>query len=508
MSVQTSQASIGSKWMDAEAGASFEVRNPADQSLVARVADGGVPETRRAVETAAAAFRTWSKTPAKERGAILSRMHALMDDRLEEIARLVVLENGKPFAEAKAEVKFSAGYLGWFAEEARRTYGTIVPSPFAQKRLWVMRQPIGVVAAVTPWNFPANMVTRKIAPAIAAGCTVVLKPASATPLTAFAIAEVAENAGLPPGVLNLVTGARSEPIAEELLRNPSVKKIGFTGSTKVGRTLMALAAKHVKRVSLELGGNAPFIVFEDADFDAALEAAVAIKFLRVGGQSCICANRIYIQEGISDRFIPAFVDRVKMLKVGSGFEADVQVGPLINQEGRRNVQRLIEDAVSRGAKVLTGGESLTDNGLEKGFFFAPTVLVDVQDGWPVCTEEIFGPVAPILTFQNEEDVIRRANETSYGLAAYFYSRDFARIVRVTEALEAGLIGVNDAQGYTHEIPFGGFKESGLGREGGQEGIQDYLETKSVVVNVGRDVTHVSPRETVLTPRTPLLEGRC
>lgn len=483
MGVRAWQLYIDGRWVDAEGGKTFEVRNPADQSLVGHVADGGVHETKRAIQAAERAFKTWSKTLAKERGEILTRMEALMLERLDDIAKLVVLENGKPFAEAKGEVKFSTGYLGWFAEEARRTYGSIVPSPSPHKQLWVTRQPIGVVAAVTPWNFPANMITRKIAPAMAAGCTVVLKPASATPLTALAIAQAAHDAGLPPGVLNIVTGARARPIAEELLSNPVIKKVGFTGSTEVGKTLMELAAKQVKRISFELGGNAPFIVFEDADFDAALEGAVAMKFLRVGGQSCICANRIYVQESIAPRFIPAFVEKAKALKVGPGFEPGMQCGPLINEDARKNMQRLVEDTVARGAKVLTGGKPLTDSDLDKGFFFAPTVLTEVEDHWPVCTEEIFGPIAPILTFQTEEEVIRRANATTYGLAAYFYSRDLARVIRVSEALEAGLIGVNDAQGYTHEIPFGGFKESGLGREGGREGIEDYLEVKSTVVNL-------------------------
>jgi succinate-semialdehyde dehydrogenase/glutarate-semialdehyde dehydrogenase len=407
----------------------------------------------------------------------------LMVQRRDEIAKLVVLENGKPYEEAKGEVGFSTGYFGWFAEEARRAYGEIVPSPFATKRLWVLQQPVGVVGAITPWNFPANMITRKIAPAMAAGCTVVLKPASATPMTALAIAQCAHDAGLPPGVLNIITASKSRAIGDELLNNPLVKKIGFTGSTEVGKGLMEQAAKSIKRISFELGGNAPFIVFDDADFDKALDGSVAMKFLRVGGQSCICANRIYVQDTIASRFIPAFVEKTKALKVGPGFEPGMQVGPLINEEARKNMQHFVEDAVSRGAKVLTGGKPYTKPPLDKGFFFEPTVLVDVKDNMPVCVEEIFGPIAPILTFRTEEEVIRRANETTYGLASYFYSRDVARIVRVSEALEAGLVGVNDAAGYTHEIPFGGFKESGLGREGGKEGLEEYMEVKSIVVNL-------------------------
>jgi len=484
MAAERYQMYIDGQWVDADGGRTFEVRNPADQTVAGIIPDAGPAETRRAIEAADRAFKTWSRTPAKDRGVILKRIMDLMAQRRDEIARLVVLENGKPYEEAKGEVGFSMGYFGWFAEEARRTYGDVVPSPFTNKRLWVLQQPVGVVGAITPWNFPANMITRKIAPAMAAGCTVVLKPASATPMTALAIARCAHDAGLPPGVLNIVTAAKSRPIGDELMHNPLVKKIGFTGSTDVGKTLMEQAAKQIKRISFELGGNAPFIVFDDADFDKALEGAVAMKFLRVGGQSCICANRIYVQETIADRFIPAFVERTVALKVGPGFEPGMQVGPLINEEARKSMQHFVEDAVSRGAQVLTGGKSSTRPPLDKGFFFEPTVLVDVKDNMPVCVEEIFGPIAPLLTFKTEEEVIRRANETTYGLASYFYSRDYARIVRVAEGLEAGLVGVNDAAGYTHEIPFGGFKESGLGREGGREGIEEYMEVKSLVVNLG------------------------
>ncbi|MBI4391860.1 MAG: NAD-dependent succinate-semialdehyde dehydrogenase [candidate division NC10 bacterium] len=474
---------IEGEWVDADGGRSFAVRDPATGEHVADVADGRAGETRRAIEAARRAFPGWAATPAKQRGEVLRKIQSLLQERLDEIARLVVLENGKPFAEAKGEVGFSLGYFGWFAEEARRAYGELVPSPFPTKRLWVIGQPIGVVAAITPWNFPANMITRKIAPAMAAGCTVVLKPASATPMTALAIARACHDAGLPPGVLNVVTGAKSAPIAEELLTHPLVKKIGFTGSTEVGKILMEKAAKQIKRISFELGGNAPFIVFEDADLSAAVEGAVAIKYLRVGGQSCICANRLYVQESIAGRFIPAFVEKVKALKVGPGFEPGMQVGPLINEETRKKVHRLVEDAMGRGATVLAGGAPLTEGPLAKGYFYAPTVLTRVEDHWPVCQEEIFGPVAPILTFRTEKEVIERANDTVFGLAAYLYTRDLGRVVRVGEALEYGLVGVNDAAGYTHEIPFGGFKESGLGREGGQEGLREYMEVKSIVVNL-------------------------
>jgi len=461
---------INGEWVLADGGATFDVTNPADGTVVARIANGAGPEIQRAVTAAHAAFREWASLPPKDRGSILLKIQALMQERRDELARLVTLENGKPYEEAKKEVQFSLGYFGWFAEEARRVAGEWIPSPQPGKRYWVLRQPIGPVAAVTPWNFPATMVTRKIAPALAAGCTVVLKPASATPLTALAIARVTEVAGLPPGVFNVLT-------------HPLIRKIGFTGSTDVGKGIMETAAKQVTRLSFELGGNAPFIVFEDADFKAALDGAVAMKFLRVGGQSCICANRIYVQRGIADRFIPAFVEAVGRLKVASGFEPGAQIGPLINEDTRAKVHALVEDAVKHGAKLVTGGRYLNGDSYAKGFFYAPAVLVDVTDDMAIAQEEIFGPAAPILVFDTEEEVIRRANATTYGLAAYFYTRDMTRLVRVAEQLEYGLVGANDATGYTHEIPFGGFKESGLGREGGHEGIAEYTEVKSVVVNL-------------------------
>jgi succinate-semialdehyde dehydrogenase/glutarate-semialdehyde dehydrogenase len=341
---------------------------------------------------------------------------------------------------------------------------------------------VGPVAAITPWNFPATMVTRKIAPALAAGCPVVLKPASATPLSALALAEICQQAGLPAGVFNVLTTRRSSMAAGEFLGDPRIRKIGFTGSTEVGKWIMEHAARQLKRLSFELGGNAPFIVFDDCDVDAAIEGAVAIKFLRVGGQSCICANRIFVQRGVADRFIPAFTDAVKRLRVAPGFDEGAQVGPLINEETRQKAHQLVEDAVSRGARVAAGGHALTDGAFARGFFYAPTILLDATDDMPVCREEIFGPVAPVLTFETEDEVVRRANDTTFGLASYFYSRDMARVLRVSEQLEYGLVGVNDAGGYTHEIPFGGFKESGLGREGGHQGIEEYTETKSVVVS--------------------------
>jgi succinate-semialdehyde dehydrogenase/glutarate-semialdehyde dehydrogenase len=474
---------IEGQWTDAYAGGTFAVRDPATGETVGEVADGGAADATRAVEAAHRAFRPWAETPPRERAPVLNRIQALMEARRDDLARLVTRENGKPFEEARREVGFALGYFGWFAEEARRTYGDLVPSPFREKRLWVIHQPLGVVGAITPWNFPATMVTRKIAPALAAGCPVVLKPASATPLTALALAGITAEAGLPPGVFNVVTGARSRPIGDALLGHPLVKKIGFTGSTDVGKQLMQAAARSLKRVSFELGGNAPFVVFDDADLDAAVEGAVAIKYLRVGGQSCICANRIFVQDTVADRFIPRFVEAVGRLRVGPGFEPGVVVGPLINEETRKQVHDLVEDALAGGARVATGGKPLTEGALGRGHFYAPTVLLDVRDEMRVCREEIFGPVAPVLTFRTEAELIARANDTEYGLAAYLYARDLGRVTRVAEALQYGLVGVNDAGGYTHEIPFGGFKESGLGREGGREGIHEYMEVKSIVLNL-------------------------
>jgi succinate-semialdehyde dehydrogenase/glutarate-semialdehyde dehydrogenase len=475
---------IDGKWLLAEGGATFDVVNPADQSVVARVSNGAAPEIERAVQAAHAAFREWSVLAPKDRGQLLLRIQTLMQERRDELARLVTLENGKPFEEAKREVQFSLGYFGWFAEEARRMTGEWIPSPQPGKRYWVLRQAIGPVAAVTPWNFPSTMVTRKIAPALAAGCSVVLKPASATPLTALAIAKITEDAGLPPGVFNVLTTNRSRLVGDTLLTHPLIRKIGFTGSTDVGKGIMEKAARQITRLGFELGGNAPFIVFDDADLGPAVEGAAAMKFLRVGGQSCICANRIYVQRGIADRFVPAFVEAVKRLKVAPGFEPGAQIGPLINEDTRAKVHALVQDALTRGAKLVLGGHYLTDGAFKNGYFYAPAVLLDVTDDMPIAREEIFGPAAPVLLFDTEEEVVRRANATTFGLAAYFYTRDTARLIRVAEQLEYGLVGANDATGYTHEIPFGGFKESGIGREGGHEGIAEYTEVKSVVVNLG------------------------
>jgi succinate-semialdehyde dehydrogenase / glutarate-semialdehyde dehydrogenase len=480
---KTWQLYINGRWVGAQSGQTFAVVNPATQDVLAQVPDGGPAEAHAAVEAAAGAFPGWARLPGIERGRLLTKTHQLMLERCDDLARLVTQENGKPLDEARKEVTFAAGYFSWFAEEARRMYGAIVPTPSPQHRLWVLKQPLGVVAAITPWNFPATMVTRKIAPALAAGCPVVLKPASATPLTALALAEILHEAGLPAGVVNVVVGKHSSPLAEVFIRHPQVRKIAFTGSTEVGKALMAQAAQQLKRVAFELGGNAPFVVFEDADLREAIEGAAAIKFMRVAGQSCICANRIYVQESMAAHFIPAFIDRVRTIKVGDGFQPGVEVGPLINEATLHKVESLVQDAVAKGAQVAIGGERLHTEALSKGWFYTPTVLLEVRDEMPVCQEEIFGPVAPVLTFRTEAELIARANATPFGLASYVYTQDYARILRLAEALEYGLVGVNDATGYTHEIPFGGFKESGLGREGGHEGLEEYLESKSIVLHM-------------------------
>jgi succinate-semialdehyde dehydrogenase / glutarate-semialdehyde dehydrogenase len=480
---KTWQLYINGRWVGAQSGKTFDVMNPATQDVIAQVPDGGPAEAHAAVEAAASAFGSWARLPGVERGRLLAKTGQLMLERCDDLARLVTQENGKPFEEARTEVAFAAGYFRWFAEEARRVYGAIVPAPVSQKRLWVLKQPLGVVAAITPWNFPATMVTRKIAPALAAGCPVVLKPASATPLTALALAEILHEVGLPAGVVNVIVGKHSSPLAEVFVRQPQVRKIAFTGSTEVGKALMAQAAQQLKRVAFELGGNAPLVVFEDADLREAIEGAAAIKFMRVAGQSCICANRLYVQESIAARFIPAFIDRVQAIKVGDGLQPGVEVGPLINEATLDKVERLVQDAVAKGAQVAVGGQRLRTGALSQGWFYAPTVLLDVRDEMPVCQEEIFGPVAPVLTFRTEAELIARANATTFGLASYIYTQEYARIIRLAEALEYGLVGVNDATGYTHEIPFGGFKESGLGREGGHEGLEEYLESKSIVLNM-------------------------
>jgi succinate-semialdehyde dehydrogenase/glutarate-semialdehyde dehydrogenase len=467
--IMTQKMYINGEWVEAASKKTYDLLNPATGELITKVADGGTLEVQKAIQAAHKAFLLWAQTPAKDRGAILKKAEANMLAKADEIARLIHQENGKPLPEAKGEVLFSAGYLNWFAEEGRRAYGETIPSPFPHKRLATYLQPVGVVGAITPWNFPANMITRKIAPALAAGCTVVLKPADQTPLTAFAIAEALHDAGVPKGVFNIISAKDPRPISAEFLSNPLVRMIGFTGSTAVGKMLMEQSAKQLKKLSLELGGNAPVLVFEDADLDRAVDRIFAIKFLRVGGESCICANRIFVHEKIYKPFLEKFIEKTKPLKTG----------PLISQIARERLHQLIEETKGRGGKILLGGHPLKG----PGFFYAPTIVEGTENDWPICQNEIFGPVANFLPFSKEEEVLKRANDTVYGLAAYIFTRDLARATRVSEQLQFGFVAINDGDGYTHEIPIGGFKESGIGREGGIFGLREYMEIKSVLTNL-------------------------
>lgn len=466
------QAFVNGHSINADEGATFAVRNPADGTLLAQVADGGPAETRRAIAAAEAAFPAWRAKTAAERGAILKRWHDLLIEHVEDLALLMTLEQGKPLAESRAEVLYGASFLEWFAEEGRRAYGDIIPPHAPGLRLLVTKQPVGVVAAITPWNFPNAMICRKVAPALAAGCTVVLKPAAETPLSALALAELSVRAGLPAGVFNVVTGTDAAAIGLEMTQNIAVRKISFTGSTAVGKLLMRQSADTVKKLSLELGGNAPFIVFDDADLEAAVEGAIVSKF-RNAGQTCVCANRLYVQTGVYEAFLKNFTVAVQKQKVGPGTEKGVQIGPLISARALEKVERLVADAVHKGARILTGGHAL------QGTFYAPTVLADVAVGMDLLREEIFGPVAPVTRFETEEEAIRLANATPYGLAAYFYGRDLGRVFRVAEALDYGMVGVNTGLVSTAIAPFGGMKESGMGREGSKYGLEAYLEVKYV-----------------------------
>ncbi len=473
---------INGEWQDADSGKTFAVRNPATGELLADVADGGVAETRRAIEAAHRAFPTWAALPAEKRSVLLSKAAALMMERIDHLATVLTRENGKPLAESRVEVTVGAGFFQWFAEEARRTYGEVVPSAAPDRRVLTFKQPVGVVAAITPWNFPYSMVTRKIGPALAAGCTAVLRPARATPLVAIEIYKILQEVGFPAGVVNLVTGTDSNGMGNEMATNPLVRKLTFTGSTEVGKRLLALAAGSVKRVSLELGGHAPFIVFDDADLDKAAAAAVASRF-RNAGQTCICANRLYVQRSIADQFTAKVAEITRGLKVGNGLQPGVQVGPLIDGKGFEKVQAHVEDAVSKGAVVAAGGKPVKTNGDLKGYFYEPTVLANANHQMKVMYEETFGPVLPVMPFDTEEQVIALANDTPYGLAAYFYARDIGRIFRVSEGLDYGIVGANDPFPTGPHIPFGGYKESGLGREAGSEGINEFLEVKAVSIGI-------------------------
>jgi len=465
------QCYIDGAWVDADDKTSITVLNPADGSVVGSVPRLGAAETRRAIEAAYAAFPAWRAKTAKERAAILRKWFDLMLQHQEDLAILMTTEQGKPLAESRGEIGYGASFIEWFAEEGKRVYGDTIPAQFADRRIVVIKQPIGVCAAVTPWNFPNAMITRKAGPALASGCTMVIKPASQTPFSALALCELAERAGIPKGVLSVITGA-SGPIGQELTGNPLVRKFTFTGSTEVGKVLMAQCAGTVKKVSLELGGNAPFIVFDDADLDAAVEGAIASKY-RNAGQTCVCANRLYVQTGVYDAFSRKLAEKVAQMKVGNGLEAGVVQGPLIDAKAVEKVEEHIADALAKGAKVAVGGKRHALGGT----YFEPTVLTGVTSAMAVAREETFGPVAPLFSFTTEAELTELANATEYGLAAYFYSRDIGRIWRVAEALEFGIVGINIGIISTEVAPFGGMKESGIGREGSKYGMEEFLEVK-------------------------------
>ncbi|WP_420348998.1 NADP-dependent succinate-semialdehyde dehydrogenase [Pelagibius sp.] len=465
------QCYIDGRWADADGGGVIEVSNPANGDVLGSVPKMGAAETRRAIEAAERAWPAWRGLLAKERATILRRWFELILENQEDLAQLMTLEQGKPLAESRGEVVYGASFIEWFAEEAKRVYGDTIPQHQADKRIVVVKQPVGVVAAITPWNFPNAMITRKCAPALAAGCPVVIKPAAQTPYSALALAELAERAGIPAGIVNIVTGSARE-IGGEMTSSPVVRKLSFTGSTEVGKLLIQQCASTVKKVSMELGGNAPFLVFDDADLDAAVEGAMISKY-RNTGQTCVCANRILVQEGVYDAFAAKLTEAVKTLKVGAGQEDGVSQGPLIDQAALEKVEEHVADATAKGAKVVIGG-ARHERG---GTFYQPTVLTDVTTDMKVTREETFGPVAPLFRFKTEEEGLALANDTEFGLAAYFYARDIGRIWRVSEGLESGMVGINTGLISTEVAPFGGVKESGIGREGSKYGIEEFLETK-------------------------------
>jgi len=466
------QAYFDGQWVDADDGDTFDVTNPADGSLVATVPEMGPKETRRAIEAAAKAWPDWRAKTAKERAAILRRWYQLLMDNQDDLAAIMTAEQGKPLAESAGEVAYGASFIEWFAEEGKRLYGDVIPTHMNDRRIVVIKQPVGVVAAITPWNFPNAMIARKAGPALAAGCPFISKPASETPLSALAMCALAEEAGVPAGVLNIVTTTHSKEVGEELTTHPLVRKFSFTGSTAVGKQLIKQCASTVKRVSMELGGNAPFIVFDDADIDAAVQGAVTSKY-RNAGQTCVCANRIYVQAGVYDEFVEKFTDAVGNMKVGRGEEKGVNIGPLISQSAIDKVEALLQDALDKGAELTLGGSRHELGGL----FFQPTVVRNATQEMKFAREEIFGPLAPIFRFDQDEEVIEMANATEFGLASYFYARDIGRIWRVAEALEYGMVCVNDGILSTEVAPFGGVKESGMGREGSKYGIDEFVEIK-------------------------------
>ncbi|AGH82554.1 MULTISPECIES: NAD-dependent succinate-semialdehyde dehydrogenase [Ralstonia solanacearum species complex] len=470
------QAFLAGAWTDADDGSTRDVTDPATGRVIGTVPAMGAAETRRAIEAAQAAQRAWRKVTARERARILRKLADLMLEHQQDLARILTAEQGKPLPEATGEIAYAASFIEWFAEEARRVYGDTIPAPQGDRRIVVNKEPIGVTAAITPWNFPIAMMTRKVGPALAAGCAMVVKPALETPYSALAFAELAARAGVPAGLLSIVTGD-AQGIGGELTANPVVRKLSFTGSTAVGRLLMRQCADDVKKLSLELGGNAPFIVFDDADLDAAVEGAMVAKY-RNAGQTCVCANRFYVQRGIYDAFAARLSEAVRALRVGNGAEPGVQQGPLIHQRAMDKVRAHVDNAVAQGARVLVGGKphALSAQG---GAFFEPTVIVDARPGMLVAHEETFGPLAALIPFDTEDEAVAAANDTEFGLAAYFYTRDLGRAWRVSEALESGMVGVNTGLISTAEAPFGGVKQSGLGREGSKYGIDEYLEIKYV-----------------------------
>jgi succinate-semialdehyde dehydrogenase / glutarate-semialdehyde dehydrogenase len=469
------QLHIAGSWFDAHSSATLEVEDPATGKVIGTIPNAGAAETRQAIEAAHEAFKSFSRTTAAERAEMLRRLHQLILDNRHELACILTLEQGKPLAEAEGEVGMSAAYVLWFAEEARRVYGDIIPSPWRERRMLATRQPVGVVGAITPWNFPSSMLARKIAPALAAGCTIVCKPATQTPYSGLVWGELCVQAGFPAGVVNVVTGSARE-IGRELTSNPLVRKITFTGSTEVGKVLLSQAAGTIKKVSMELGGNAPFIVFDDADINRAVEGGINSKF-RNTGQTCVCTNRFYVQAGVYDAFVEKLSAAAGRLRVGAGAEDDVELGPLIDSNSVEKVEELLTDAVVKGGRVVTGGQRHRLG----GNFFEPTVIADATSDMRFSREEIFGPLAPVFRFETEEEAIRLANDTEYGLACYFYTRDLGRAFRVSEALDYGIVGINEGLVTTEVAPFGGVKESGMGREGSRHGIEDYLEVKYVCI---------------------------
>jgi len=466
---------INGEWVQADSGQTIDVTNPANGLKIGTVPKAGKAETRRAIEAAQQAFLSFRKTSALERSKLLRKLHDAIMDNQDALAELLTLEQGKSLTESKGEIGSSAAYVLWFAEEARRAYGDVVPSPWTDRRVLVTREPVGVIAAITPWNFPSSMLSRKIGPALAAGCTAVVKPASQTPYSGLAWGALCEEVGIPKGVVNIVTGSAGE-IGDELCTNPLVRKITFTGSTEVGKMLIQKSASTVKKVSMELGGNAPFLVFDDADIDRAVQGAIAAKY-RNSGQTCVCTNRFFVQAGIHDRFVEKLAEASKALKVGSGLDAGVQQGPLIDVKAVEKVEEFIEDAKAKGGKVVSGGKRHALG----GSFFEPTVISGATTDMMFMKEEIFGPLAPVFKFDTEEEAVALANDTEFGLACYFYTGDLGRAFRVMEGLKYGMVGINEGVITTPEAPFGGVKESGLGREGGHQGLDDYLDTKYVCI---------------------------